>query len=93
MEEDETWQKVSYVQMSKNRKKIMETLFHSEDPLTPSELAEEIDIVVKSASRAVRQLTRKGLTECINPDAPRHRRYKLTEDGRTVAEKLEGKED
>lgn len=87
-ESDEFWSKVSYVEMSKNRKEVVKILSESEKPMTPSELSEEMDIVVKSASRAVRQLAEKEIVKCINPDAPRYRRYKLTENGSKIWKKL-----
>jgi predicted transcriptional regulator len=87
-ESDEFWSKVSYVEMSKNRKEVVMILSQSEKPMTPSELSEEMDIVVKSASRSVRQLAEKEIVECINPDAPRFRRYKLTSLGQKISEEV-----
>lgn len=56
--------------------------------MTPTEVSEELDIAFNSASRALRQLAEKELVECINPDAPRYRRYKLEEDGRKLVEEI-----
>lgn len=87
--DDEFWSKLSYVEMSKNRKQILTVLTESEKPLTPTELSEKLGIAFNSASRALRQLNEKNLVECINPDAPRYRRYKVTEDGVEVADELQ----
>ena len=86
---DELWQQVSYVQMSKNRMQVVRLLDESGTPLTPTELSERMAVAFNSASRAVRQLSDHGLVACLNPDAPRYRRYRLTETGRAVWETLQ----
>jgi hypothetical protein len=48
-----------------------------------------VAVAFNSASRAVRQLSDHGLVACLNPDAPRYRRYRLTETGRAVWETLQ----
>lgn len=90
--DDEQWAKLSYVEMSKNRTNALQTLYESDKPLTPTEVKEKLDIAFNSASRALRELNEKELVKCINPDAPRYRRYKITEEGEEVAEEL-GNED
>ncbi len=82
------WEAVSYVEEAKNRRRVLELLVSAGRPMTPTELADEMGVVVKSASRAVRQLADRGLVECTNPDAPRDRRYRPTETGREVRIKI-----
>ncbi|MFB6144287.1 MAG: helix-turn-helix domain-containing protein [Candidatus Nanohaloarchaea archaeon] len=86
--DDELWSKLSYVEMSKNRTETLRVLSESEKPMTPTEVSEELDIAFNSASRALRQLSEKELVECINPEAPRYRRYRLTEDGEKISQNL-----
>lgn len=86
--DDAFWRDVSYVQMSKNRREVLQVLATQSRPMTPSELAEELDVVLKSASRAVRQLADRDLVKCINPDDPSYRRYRLTEKGADIANEL-----
>ncbi len=86
---DDFWEEVSFVQRSPNRRKVLSLLVEAGRPMTPAELAEEMGVVLKSASRAVRQLDGHGLVECMNPDAPRDRRYRPTGDGREVREEVE----
>lgn len=81
---DDFWQDVSYVQMSKNRKQILKLLYKADRPLTPTELSAQMQVAFNSASRAVRQLAGHELVICLNPNAPRYRRYRLTERGREV---------
>ncbi len=87
--DDAFWRDVSYVQMSKNRQDVLSLLANSDTPLTPTELGQQMEIVVKSASRAVRQLYARDLVVCINPDASRHRRYRLTERGKNIWEQVQ----
>lgn len=85
----DVWEEVSYLQSGKNRREVMETLLDAGRPMTPKELADELGIVMKSASRAVRQLHERGMVECVNPGAPRDRRYRPTENGRDIQARIE----
>lgn len=87
--EPDFWEEVSFVQRSANRERILRVLVESGRPMTPTELGEETGVVVKTASRAVRSMTDHGLVECVNPGAPRDRRYRPTSDGREVVARLE----
>lgn len=86
--DDELWSKLSYIEMSKNRTEALKTLAENDKPMTPSEISEEIDIAFNSASRALRQLAEKEIVECINPEAPRYRRYKITQAGEKILEEI-----
>ena len=86
--DDELWSKLSYIEMSKNRTETLKTLAENDKPMTPSEISEEIDIAFNSTSRALRQLAEKEIVECINPEAPRYRRYKITEQGEKILDEL-----
>ncbi|MDY6761819.1 MAG: helix-turn-helix domain-containing protein [Candidatus Nanohaloarchaea archaeon] len=84
---------MAFVQNSVNRERVLRKLLAAGRPMTPTELSDDLGIVVKTASRAVRQLHDHGLVDCRNPDAPRDRRYQPTEQGRTVVSRLEDVED
>ncbi len=86
---DNFWAVVSYVQMSENRRKVVRLLREHGGAMTPTELADELAVVVKTASRAVRQLNDNNVVTCINPDAARDRAYRLTDTGQTIARVLE----
>jgi Mn-dependent DtxR family transcriptional regulator len=86
--DDELWKKLSYVEMSKNRKETLRVLSESEKPMTPTEVSDKLDIAFNSASRSLRQLTEKELVECINPNAPRYRRYRLTNEGEKLIQNI-----
>ena len=86
---DEFWTLVSYVQMSKNRRQVLHHLTEADRPLTPTELSTRMQVSFNSASRAVRQLAAHDLVVCLNPDAPRYRRYRLTDVGRAVRRTLQ----
>lgn len=87
------WEEVSFVQRSVNRERILRLLVDAGRPMTPTELGEETGVVVKTASRAVRSMVGRGLVECVNPDAPRDRRYRPTDRGREVWMKVQELED
>jgi Mn-dependent DtxR family transcriptional regulator len=70
--------------MSKNRQETLKALANSEKPMKPTEISEELNIAFNSSSRALRQLSEKKIVECINPDAPRYRRYRITNVGNKI---------
>ncbi|MCJ7478739.1 MAG: ArsR family transcriptional regulator [Candidatus Nanohaloarchaeota archaeon QJJ-7] len=85
----EFWEDVSYVEISSNRRKALRFLVDAGRPLTPTELSDRMGVVLKTASRAVRELQDRELVECVNPEEPRYRRYSATEEGRMIEEELE----
>lgn len=86
--DDSKWEKLSFVQMSPNRKKVLKVLVENSRPCTPTEIKDELEIAFNSVSRALRQLEEKKLVRCINPDSPRYRRYRVTEEGEIVLQKI-----
>ena len=79
--------------MSKNRRQVLRYLADADRPLTPTKLSKRMQVAFNSASRAIRQLADRGLVACLNPEAPRYLRYRLTEMGCTVLRTLQDVED
>lgn len=85
---DEQWEKVSFIQMAPNRKKALKELSESSNPLTPTEIGDRLEIAFNSAGRSLRQLESEKLVECVNPSSPRYRRYRITDEGRKIIDKV-----
>lgn len=67
-----------YVGKSRYRREILERL---NKPKTPARLAEETRLYISHVSRALRELVRAGLVECVNAGASRNRVYRRTRAG------------
>lgn len=79
---------VSFVGRGKNRKKVLKALIKTN---SPTELSRQLDIERSTISRAILELTDKGLVECLTPDERMGRYYRITETGKKVVDVIEGK--
>lgn len=89
--DNEDWELLSWAKRAKNRRRVLKYLLEVNEPRTPSEIASNIDVSMNHVSRALRQMVsepKRSLVTCINPDSPYDRRYKLTEDGAAISEKI-----
>ncbi len=83
------WDKYSFVIRAKNRTKILRALSKIK---TPTQLAEELGLNLSHTSRALRELEKKGLIECLTPDENVGRIYTRTELGEKIVEEIDGPE-
>lgn len=79
------WELISFAQ-GRTRKYCLETL--ASGPKTPSSLVKISGKHLSHISRALRELTEKGLIECLTPDLPKSRIYGITNKGKEVLKKL-----
>ncbi len=82
-----SWETISFVNRSKNRKLI---LFKLAKPTTPTVLAKELNLHRSVVSRALLGLEKEGLVVCLNPQSKKERYYKLTRKGQEIRRKVEG---
>jgi len=80
-----SWDDVSFVMASKNRKAI---LLELESPKTPTILAEKVQINLAHVSRALTELEKKAIVVCLTPKKRVGRIYSLTDKGKEVLEKV-----
>ncbi|MDD1685638.1 MarR family transcriptional regulator [Methanoregula sp.] len=81
---------VSFVGRGRVRKKVLKALIKLN---SPTELAKELDIERSTISRAINELTEKGLVECLTPDERMGRYYRTTDLGKKILAIIEGKEE
>jgi len=86
MENDETWELLSYILASQYRKKILKVLLNG--PTIPKEIAKKTDLRISHVSAVLKDLSRKELVECITPKARKGRIYRVTEKGKALIEKI-----
>ena len=72
------WSKCSFLLSAKNRRKILIAL---DKPKIPTELASISGLHLSHVSRALRELSNKGVVECLTPKAKVGKLYKRTKFG------------
>jgi len=83
---DEILSEISYVTISKNRTKVMKTLYGTVK--IPSKISKDTGILTNHVSSLLGKLKKHGLVECINPEARKGRLYRLTDKGEKVVENI-----
>ena len=84
---DEMLTKISYVNISKYRTKVIKSL--EESPKIPSVIARDSEIRTNHISKVLGELKEHELVECINPEVRKGRLYRLTDKGDILVKNLE----
>jgi predicted transcriptional regulator len=79
------WKLYSFVVRSKRRVQIIKSL---EIPKTPTQIAKDVKSSVSHISRTLKQFEEKGIIECLTPKEKVGRIYKLTKEGKKIAERI-----
>jgi len=74
---------------SKLRKSVLKTL--EKKPLRPVEICNKTGKMQPNISRALFQLEKEGLVECLTPKKKAWRVYAITEKGKSVLREVSGK--
>ena len=85
--DDETLKTYAYVNISTYRVKTVKAL--KDQVKTPTKIAEDAGIRTNHISKALKELKKTGVAECINESAKKGRIYRLTDLGNEIVEKLE----
>ena len=75
------WSKYSFVIRAKNRKAVLLCL---SKPKTPTQIAEELKLSLPHVSRALKELEKEGLIECLTPNEKIGRVYRRTSIGEEI---------
>ena len=81
---------VSLLKSSEYRLKIIQAI--GSDTLTPSEIANKINIRLNHVSLFLRELKDKKLVKCLNEESRKGRLYELTPLGKNAINKLNQKQ-
>lgn len=81
------WSKYSYVIASEYRVKVLKVL--TAGPKTPKHISKETRIYLSHVSKTLRELSEKGIVECLSPERKRGKVYNLTKDGKEIIRQLE----
>ena len=77
---------ISLLKSSEYRLKIIKAI--GKDTLTPSEIANKIEIRLNHVSMFLKELKENKLVKCLNEDTRKGRLYELTELGENAINKL-----
>jgi len=80
------WRLYSFVLRGKLRKSIMMSL--KVRPKVSSEIARELKTSLPNISKAMNELKKKGLVECLTPELKVGRVYALTKIGKEIVNKI-----
>lgn len=84
---DEMLIEISYVEISKYRKKVMKSL--DGDVKIPTAIAKDSGIRTNHISKVLSELKSHDLLECINPEARKGRLYRLTDKGNDLVKNMD----
>lgn len=86
--DDEFYQLLSFIRLSSYRQTIIQHFNETGGPKTPKGIAKATDINLTHVSHHLIKLKEHEIVTVINPNAPRHRYYRLTMKGRELVAKL-----
>ncbi len=78
------WEFLSFIQGQTRRLCLKEL---ATGPKTPGMIARASQVHLSHISRALRELSEKGIVECVTPNAPKNRFYRITKLGQKLVEK------
>lgn len=84
MKEEEYYRLKSFIDRSKNRKKILETLISEDQALRPTDISEKLGVQRTTISERITDLKEEDLVKLLNPEDNRNRYYKVTEKGKEL---------
>jgi len=88
MDEEEYYRLKSFIDRSKNRKKILEVLASENEALRPTDISEKLEVQRTTISERINDLKDENLVKVLNPDDNRNRYYKLTNQGEEFVSRL-----
>lgn len=88
--DDETLGKLSYVAISQYRLRTVQSLKDGQVKI-PTQIAKDSGIRTNHISKVLSELKAKDIVECINEEVRKGRLYRLTDDGKKIADNLDSK--
>lgn len=76
------WALYAWLKRGKRRRSILTELKKSKEPLTANDLAEKSGIAISQASFTLKELTEKGLIDCLNPKDKIGKLYRISPKGK-----------
>jgi len=77
--------------ISVDRRLILMESMKRHNAVRASDIAHEVSRSTQNISRALKELEDRDLIECLTPEKTTWKKYMLTDKGKKVLEKLEGK--
>lgn len=77
--------------VSVDRRLILDEYLKTNKIAKASDIAQKTNRSVQNISRALKEFESRGLLECLTPEKSTWKRYVLTDSGRQVLKKMDGK--
>ena len=80
------WDLISFITSSKIRFKVLITL--NKSPITPTDLSKKLNLHNSAISRALNELSKKDLIDCLTNKRTKSKYYKISQLGKELLEKI-----
>jgi len=81
------WGLYAWVNRGFRRKSVLELLAVSEKPLSTNDIKKSLKIAISQASFTLKELSHKGLIDCVNPKDKIGKLYVITKKGKMLLTK------
>lgn len=82
------WKLYAWLKRGSRRKEILQLLSESKKPLTPKEIKNELKISLSQVSFLLKELHKKKLIMCLNPEDNIGRIYRVTKEGEDILHEI-----
>ena len=82
------WKLYAWLKRGKRRQGILKVINKSEKPLTKNKIRKKIRIAMSNASVILKELSKNGLIECLNPEDGLGKLFRITKIGRDLLNEI-----
>ena len=80
------WELYAWLKRGARRQDVLQHLSNSDRPLTTNEIKNNLKISMSQSSLSLKELLKKELIECLNPDDKIGKLYKISGEGKVMVE-------
>jgi len=78
------WKLYAWLKRGNRRKELVKILSNTKQPMTAKEIKTELNISLSQVSFLLKELSKKSLIVCLNPEDKIGRLYIITEEGKNI---------
>jgi len=82
------WNSVAWLRRGSRRKSVLQLLTKSNNPLSADDVKKTLHIAMSQASATLKELRKKNLVVCLNPQDKIGKLYNITKKGEGVLKKI-----
>jgi predicted transcriptional regulator len=80
------WKLYAWIKRGNRRKELLKILSNKKQPLTANEIKTELNISLSQVSFLLKELSKKELIVCLNPEDKIGRIYIISEEGKNICQ-------